>query len=140
MPASAATIEKGATLETVALDGPNSLLTAPTGTTAHQIVDNGTLVLTNTDTNAYTTSGLVSLSGSGAVNITGGGTTIYGANNGLTGLTTVTNGTLVVTGHAPGAIDVEASGLLRPRDPSKWTPTSGLPPSPRCRAAGRAAM
>jgi fibronectin-binding autotransporter adhesin len=126
MPASTATVEKGATLETVALDGPNSLLTAPSGTITPQIVDNGTMVLNTADTKAYTTSGLVSLSGSGAVNITGGGTTVYGANNSLTGLTTVTNGTLVVTGHAPGAIDVEASGLLRV-GAFQGTPTSGAP-------------
>jgi fibronectin-binding autotransporter adhesin len=112
MPASTVTIDGSATLETVAIDSHSGLFTKPAGTFVQQIVDNGTLVLTNSDTNVYAGSTFMGLSGSGAVNIVGGGTVLYG-DTPLTGLTTVTNGTLVITGHAAGSIDVEANGLLR---------------------------
>ena len=70
------------------------------GSVASNIVDNGTLNINHSNTLVF----LQSISGTGALNQIGTGLTVLDAVNPLTGLTTVSNGTLMVgdAGH-PGA-------------------------------------
>ncbi|RYG03585.1 MAG: hypothetical protein EON94_03685, partial [Caulobacteraceae bacterium] len=66
------TIEAGASFETIAIDGPNSLIVRPAFIPTEVVVD-GTLILTTNDINVYNSSGFQALSGSGVVDVVGGG-------------------------------------------------------------------
>ncbi len=85
-----------------------------TGSVASNIVDNGTLVLDRSDVVTFSQS----ISGAGALNQDGAGTTILNAVNPLSGLTTISAGALEVGDAAHpgatlgGAVVVGAGGLL----------------------------
>ncbi|MCA6125775.1 autotransporter outer membrane beta-barrel domain-containing protein [Bradyrhizobium sp. WSM 1704] len=69
------------------------------GSIAGNVLDNSALAFNRSDTTGFT--GLIS--GTGAVNQIGSGTTILTANNSYTGPTTVSAGTLIVNGDQGGA-------------------------------------
>jgi len=78
------------------------------------VVDNGAIIQNTSDTRLDDGADTLHLSGSGTVELKGGGALQYGANVSLTGATTVTNGTLVVTGdNIASALDVGSQGVVR---------------------------
>ncbi|MEM5439960.1 autotransporter outer membrane beta-barrel domain-containing protein [Paraburkholderia diazotrophica] len=81
------------------------------GSITGNVVDNATLAFDRSDT--YTFGGVVS--GSGALNQTGGGTTILRGANSYTGATNVASGTLIVDGNqsaAAGLTSVQGGGAI----------------------------
>jgi outer membrane autotransporter protein len=69
----------------------------------------GTLNFNHTETNHLFS---ISILGNGAINHLGGVTRLTGANNGFTGVTTVSGGTLKVNSDLGGTIDVLSGGTL----------------------------
>jgi autotransporter-associated beta strand protein len=113
--ANTVTIASGATFEVddvAAAANGGAFITPPGGVL--NVANSGALIVNTADTRLDLNADSLHLGGSGTVELTGGGAIQYGQNVSLTGRTTVTNGTLVVTGdNIAGPVSVGAQGILR---------------------------
>lgn len=106
-------IASGASFEVDDVDATNgAFITSPTGSL--NIANSGALIVNTADTRLDLEADSLHISGAGTLELTGGGSIQLGQNFAQTGRTTITNGTIVVTGDNIAApFTVAGAGILR---------------------------